>query len=740
MSKYYILTPPPNLTGLFHIGHTLNLVIQEFIKDYARCMHACHIDSIFGFDHAALYAEILAKKRLNLISKENILRKIKSHELIFKANILLQMKEMNISNLNDGNELFTFSAQASEIVNLHLGNLIEENLIFFKKRVCFVDISLNTTLSDIEVKSELVRSNLYYVKYYLENSNEDFLVVATTRPETIEADVCLVFADGDDRYEKFYNTNVINPISGKKIPVLKSKYVSKEFGTGLVKVTPDFSITDEKIIEELYMNSENIENIYDFYTFKFNNKSIFNGKYIYESCDAAVDFLNKNNKIHKIEKRVTSKFFSIRDKNPVMQVAIPQYFLDMKKLLLKSTYQIDNLNILGCKGSVDIKQFTSNLNPWCISRQNLYGHRIDSQNVLDTWFSSSLYIPIALYTLNLNRDLTNFIVITAYDIMFFWIYRMFYNSQYFLKKQSLKYVIVHGILCDTNGVKISKSKDNAHYIKFNNLEEFEQHKLFLCCHTLFSKKVILDDSKLFYVRRFLTKICNLIVFFQKYNLILEQDIYSIISSDPIILYFLSKLLNIFHVRSQMGITEILENIESIFMSVPRFIEYIMKDISINLINILGKNISDIDKLIRQNISALFNLITCFIYAIIPNTYKSIIYQLKFKNNYNILDFLKIIRTSNKVYEYEIIKVLDLVLPIIADKKYLVEYVDIVGISGSSLIKFDINKYNICFQIINSNIKFDIYFNSNRIKSSNYSKINNIFRYMLNCSYLKCIHI
>lgn len=740
MSKYYILTPPPNLTGLFHIGHTLNLIIQEFIKDYARCIHGYNIDSIFGFDHASLYAEILAKQSLNLISKENILKKIKSNEIIFKSNILLQMQEMNITNLNDKNELFTFSSHASEIVNLHLSNLIKENLIFFKKKVCFVDICIKTTLSDIEVTSELVKSNLYYVKYYLENSNNDFLLVATTRPETIEADICLVFSFGDNRYEKFYNLNVVNPISGRLIPVLKSKYVSKDFGTGLVKVTPDFSITDEKIIEEININIDNSECIYDFDTLKFNNKSIFNGINVYEACNTAVDFLNKNNKIYKIESHMTNRFLSVRDKNPVIQIAIPQYFLDMKSLVLNSTYQIDKISILGCKGSVDIKQFISNLNPWCISRQNLYGHVIDNKNVLDTWFSSSLYIPIALYTLNLNRDLTNFIIITAYDIMFFWIYRMFYNSQYFLKKQNLKYVIVHGILCDNNGAKISKSKSNAKYVKFNNLEEFEKHKLFMLCHNLFFKKIILDNSKLIYIQRFINKIGNLIIFFNKYNMILEKDIDSIIGCDPIITYFLSKLLNIFYAYKQIIITEILENIENIFMSVTRFIDYVMKDISINLLNILVKNIHNINELIKKNLSALFNLITCFIRFIIPNIYNNISDRLNYKNNYRILEFLKIIRKNYNIYEYEIIKVMDLIMPIISDKKYTNEYIEIIGISGSELIKFDINKYNICFQIINSKIKFGIYFNSNRIKNNEYSKINNIFRYMLNCSSLKCIHI
>lgn len=130
MNKYYILTPPPNLTGLLHIGHTLNLIIQEFIKDYMLFVHNYNLESIFGFDHASLYAEIIAKRSLNIVNKLNIMNKIRSNELMFKSHILLQVQEMNIKNINNNKELFTFSNHASEIVNLYLKNLIKEKLIF----------------------------------------------------------------------------------------------------------------------------------------------------------------------------------------------------------------------------------------------------------------------------------------------------------------------------------------------------------------------------------------------------------------------------------------------------------------------------------------------------------------------------------------------------------------------------------------------------------------------------------
>lgn len=735
MNRYYILTPPPNLTGLLHIGHTLNLIIQEFIKDYVLFVHNYNIESIFGFDHASLYAEIIAKKSLNIVSKLNIMNKIKSNELMFKSNILLQIQEMNIKNINCNKELFTLSDNASEIVNLYLKNLMKEKLIFFKKKVCFVDLKLKTTLSDIEVTSKLVKSNLYYIKYYLENNN-DFLVIATTKPETIESDICIVFSHEDDRYEKFFNMNVINPINGKKIRILKSKYVNKEFGTGLVKVTPDFSLIDEKIIEELNLDMSNFDSIYNYDDFSLNKNSLFHGKSIFEIRDLVVNFLSNNKKIVKILPHMTHEFLSIRDNNPVVQIAIPQYFLDIKSVRDRSYEYIENINIIGCKGAIDIKQFTDNLKPWCISRQNIYGHSIDKDNVLDTWFSSSLYIPIAMYTLNLNIDITKFIIITAYDIMFFWIYRMFYNSQYFLKKQTLKHVIVHGILCDKYGIKISKSKENTHYVKFNNLGEFEQHKIFILSHNIFLKKILLDDTKKVYVNRFFNKIKNLLVYFKKHNFIINK-VSDIISYDVILIFFTSKLLNIFYANKIMTIDSIMNNIEHLIGSIPKFMEYITKDISLYLINLINK---DIVLDVKNNISALINLITCFISMLIPYTYKNMANQIDYSNNYKITEFTNIVIKYKNYFKYEIIKILDLIIPIITDQKYNNEFIDVIGISGSLLVNFNINKYNICFQVIDNDIKFGIYFNSFLLKNNIYSRIDKVFHFLKNCCYLKCINI
>lgn len=742
MDKYYILTPPPNLTGLFHNGHVLNLVIQEFIKSYMKYIHEDNLDSIFGFDHAALYAEIIAKRSLNIITKENIISKILSNELIFKSNILSQLKEMGIRYYNEGKELFTFGPEAVSVTKEHFSNLMCEKLIFFQNKVCFVDTKLKTTLSDLEVKNIIVDSKLYYVRYDIHNEINKFVVVATTKPETIEDDVCLVFSDGDERYEHLFRSNVVNPITGALIPILKSKYVSKSFGTGLVKVTPSFSTTDEKIIEELNIISYNKKKIYDFSTLKFNENSLFVGNEIYKSCELAYKLLLSKNKIEKIESHKTNKFISVRGENLVIQIAIPQYFLDMSSLILKSRDKINNLNIVGCRGFSDIKQFTENLKPWCISRQNVYGHVIDNDNVLDTWFSSSLYVSIAIKTLNLSTKHTKFIVITAYDIMFFWIYRMFYNSQYFLKNQLIKYVIVHGILCDKNGVKISKSKSNAQYIRFNNIEEFERHKMFLLCHNLFAKKISIDDSKLKYVDKFIAKINHLIIFFKKYNLECN-DILNVISKDTIIVYLISKLLNIFKAEKKLDVDCLLQNIEYIFGSAYKLCGFLLNDISTYLINIMNIN-KDISVCIRNNIAALFNLTTCFVSFLIPNIYSNIANKIGFVNKYSIVDFVSVIRQNMPhIFEYEIIKILDMIFPFIADKNYDKYFKHLIGISNSEIIKCDIKDYDIYYSLKCNNdnkLEIKIYFNEEKINESNHTKIKNILKYVKNCNILNHIKI
>lgn len=167
----------------------------------------------------------------------------------------------------------------------------------------------------------------------------------------------------------------------------------------------------------------------------------------------------------------------------------------------------------------------------------------------------------------------------------------------------------------------------------------------------------------------------------------------------------------------------------------------MKDISINLINLINKDLNNIDFTIKYNISSLFSLISCFIKVIIPNIYNSISSNLSYCNDFVVLDFINLINKFNlQIYSYEIIKILDLVIPIFSDKKYKTEFEDLIGFSGSNIVLSNLNKYNIYFEIKNHNVKFRIYFNSNKIKDIKCSRLNNVLRYIKNCSSLKCMNI
>jgi valyl-tRNA synthetase len=732
-NKYFILTPPPNLTGDVHSGHTLNLIIQDIIIKYLNLLHNITVESILGFDHAALYAEIIAKKEST--NNSNIIQIIQNNSNKYKVRILQKLKSYGFTYNNKDEELFTYSEYAKIIVNKSLQQLLYNKLCNLYSKICYVDTVDNTTLSDLELMQNKCNKKLYIIRYYLVDSfgheTDKYVCVATTRPETIEADIFLCFNPDDNRYTKYINMNILNPISNKMMFFKTSSKITKSFGTGLVKITPTFSITDEAICKELNVKYSHEDIIYDCKTLKFNNKSKFYNHLIYKANDKAIEYLSNLDKkyIENIQQHNTVEYMSRRNSNKVTTILTKQYFINLQQIVDQSKYNLKDINLIGCKGHLDINQFTNNLKLWCISRQNIYGHKIDEDNSLDTWFSSSLYPVIAIDTLKLKlSENIKFIIITAYDIMFFWIYKMFYMSQYYLDKQLIHSVIIHGLICDQHGNKISKSKNNdtMHIMDQNNILLHEKHKLYLILHNPFNKKIILDSSKMEAPDKFFKKIKNIIEFIHKNNFQYEYTMdFKQYSSDVILQYMIDKMKYIFSLNFTQDIDIIINNIANIISSFGRIVNFTKLEISNTiLINLCNNDLLQ-NRLYQDFTNTLIILVMQYSAILVPNTIQQLVDVTTFKHYSNNLLYL--FAQQKILIKYEVIKMLDMLIKILNSPNYIKDYSSYVTISNTKIFLVVNNYEDYDKKIIIYNDNY-IFFNTKLIEQCNYQCIKNLYRY------------
>lgn len=508
-----ILTPPPNLTGKLHLGHILNMSIQDFILFSQKIFFNIQYIPVFGFDHAGLYAEIIAKKTNQT---NNIIPTILENNENNKKQILKQIEEYNFHYYKE-KILYTLSEESKEIVKKTILYLKEIKIIKEKRYIVNVDIQEKTALSDLEVNKVVRPKKLFYIKYFIEDLDE-YIVIATTSLNTIEDDHYIAFNPDDFSKIKYKNKYAINPINKRKIPIITSKYVEINFGSGFLKVTPHFSKIDFKIAtENNFFKQEDKKIIYCDREYIFNQNSILNGYKINDPQTIEIIFqiLNNKNFIVKTELINSLVYISKRTFKEVIHIASRQAFVDMQ--LISQNYKY-NVDVIGCLGSNEINRFLQELELWCITRQNSYGHEYDKDNKLDTWFSSSLWIDIFLQTFNINhkKQKIKIIIITAYDIMFYWIYRMIYMSQINTEKQLINCVIVHGLVCDKHGQKISKSKNNQILIEFENPEERDHVRLYIILSNIINKRIKIAEDKKILASKVIQKIKNITIYIQKY--------------------------------------------------------------------------------------------------------------------------------------------------------------------------------------------------------------------------------
>lgn len=507
---YTVVIPPPNVTGVLHMGHMLNNTIQDVLVRRARMLgkNACWVP---GTDHASIATEakVVHKLREQGIKKSDLSRdEFLKHAFEWKDKhggiILEQLKKLGAS-CDWKRTHFTMDPEYSEsVINVFI-DLFNKGKIYRGLRMVNWDPEALTALSDEEVIYKEVNSKLYFVRYKIENSTDEWLTIATTRPETILGDTAICVNPNDDRYKKFIGKNVIVPIANRVIPIIADEYVEMEFGTGCLKVTPAHDTNDYELGKKY--NLESIDIFHANGTLNANGLH-FENKDRFEVRKLIEKELDEKGYLVKTEDHINKVGFSERTNSVIEPRLSLQWFVSMKELAQPALDNVMNGNIQFYpeKFKNTYRHWMENVKDWCISRQLWWGHRIPAwyygsdtndfvvaksleeallkaseksgrtitsneikqdEDVLDTWFSSWLW-PISVFN-GLTRPGNDEIkyyyptndLVTAPEIMFFWVARMIIAGYEYIGDLPFKNVYYTGIVRDKLGRKMSKSLGNS---------------------------------------------------------------------------------------------------------------------------------------------------------------------------------------------------------------------------------------------------------------------------------------
>ncbi|MDO4229772.1 MAG: valine--tRNA ligase [Capnocytophaga sp.] len=510
-TPYTIVIPPPNVTGVLHMGHMLNNTIQDVLIRLARLkgFNACWVP---GTDHASIATEakVVAKLKEQGIDKANLTREefLKhawdwTHQ--YGGVILEQLKKLGCSCDWDRTK-FTLDKDLYDSVIKVFVDLYNKGYIYRGYRMVNWDPEAKTTLSDEEVIFKEQNGKLFYLKYKIEGS-EDFLTVATTRPETIFGDIAVCVNPHDERYQHLKGKKVIVPIVNRVVPIIEDEYVDIEFGTGALKITPAHDKNDYEIGEKHQLE------IIDAFTddAKLNHHGLhYQGKDRFVVRKEIVKELEANDLLLKTEDYVNKVGTSERTGAVIEQRPLDQWFLKMETLVkpaLKSVLETEEVNLVPKKFENTYRHWMENIRDWNISRQLWWGHQIPAyyygsdkndfvvaetqekalelarqksgnssltaddlrqdEDALDTWFSSWLW-PISVFDGILNPDNEDYKyyyptndLVTGPDILFFWVARMIIAGYEFAGEKPFSNVYLTGIVRDKKGRKMSKSLGNS---------------------------------------------------------------------------------------------------------------------------------------------------------------------------------------------------------------------------------------------------------------------------------------
>lgn len=505
---FTIVIPPPNITGQLHMGHALDNMVQDATIRYKR-MNGFATLWLPGTDHASIATEVkivdaMAEEGLKKadIGREQFMKRAWAWREEFGGRIVNQLKLLG-SSCDWSRERFTLDEGCSKAVVEVFVNLYNKGLIYRGNRIINWCPSCRTALSDAEVEYENRDSHLWFVKYTTPDGT-DSVTIATTRPETMPGDTAIAVNPGDARYAHLVGKTVVLPVVGKHIPVIADSYVDMEFGTGALKITPAHDPNDFEVA-----GRHNLEILRVFTDDGFINEhgGVFAGQNTKECRENIVAELKKCGALVKIEDYSHNVGTCYRCKSTVEPLTSLQWFVDMKPLAKPAIAAVRNGEIAFVPERFDKIYFNwmENIRDWCISRQLWWGHRIPAwycddcgqmtvcksaptvcpkcgsanlrqdEDALDTWFSSGMWPFSTLGWPEQTSDLKFFyptdVLVTGYDIIFFWVARMIVMGIEVMGQNPFSFVNVHGIVRDGQGRKMSKSLGNG----IDPLDVIEKH-------------------------------------------------------------------------------------------------------------------------------------------------------------------------------------------------------------------------------------------------------------------------
>ena len=503
--KFSIMMPPPNITGTLHIGHALNMTLQDILARYWR-MNKKDVLWQPGTDHAGIATQKIVetnlKKESNLskndIGKEGFIKKVWEWKTKSGDRIINQIKRLGASP-DWRRQRFTLDKDMSDAVNYTFIELFEKKLIYKDKRLVNWDISLQTAISDLEVEQVEKEGEFYYLKYFIEDSSK-YLEVATTRPETLFGDQCLAVNPNDLRYKSLIGKKVSLPLCNKTIPIISDDHVDINKGSGVLKITPAHDFNDYKIAKK---NKLDLKIIFDKFGKLNNNVPIrYQGIDRIKARDIIVQDLKASGNFIKIDKINHTVPYGDRSATVIEPYLTDQWFMNVKPLAEKVLKFVKNNETKFYPPSWNKTFFLwlNKIEPWCISRQIWWGHRIpvwyspdgkafaanceeqanrlamkfykekkqlrQETDVLDTWFSSALWPMSTLgwpdkENIFYKKYFPTNVLVTGFDIIFFWVARMMMQSANFANKVPFRNVYIHALVRDQHGNKMSKSKGNV---------------------------------------------------------------------------------------------------------------------------------------------------------------------------------------------------------------------------------------------------------------------------------------